>query len=138
MKVIENEDYKLWIDSGLLFSVFKKPMDMTLEIAKGAIELRHSISNNQHQYWCMDLRNLKDTSDEAKNYIDEYGEEFLYACAMIVNSHLMKFLVNVFNRMKKRKIPVKIFSSETAAVKWLNEMKEQKDKDYKTSIGCLN
>ena len=57
---------------------------------------------------------------------------------MIVNSHLKKFLVNVFNRMKKRKIPVKIFSSETAAVKWLNEMKEQKDKDYKTSIGCLN
>ena len=29
MTMIENEDYKLWVDSGLLFSVFKKPIDMT-------------------------------------------------------------------------------------------------------------
>lgn len=127
MKIIENEDYKLWIDSGLLFSVFKNPTHMTLEVAKSAVELRHNISNNQHQYWCMDLRNLKETSDEAKKYIDENGEEFLYACAMIVNSHLMKFLVKGFNRKKKRKIPVEIFSSKKEAVKWLNEMKERKD-----------
>lgn len=127
MTMIENEDYKLWIDNGLLFSVFKNPIHMTLEVAKSAVELRHTISNNQHQYWCMDLRNLKDTSDEAKKYIDENGEEFLYACAMIVNSHLMKFLVKGFNRKKNRKIPVEIFSSKTDAVKWLNEMKERKD-----------
>ncbi len=128
MGMIENENYKLWIENGLLFSVFKKPTDMTLEVAKSAIELRHSISNNQHQYWCMDLRNLKETSDEAKKCIDENGDEFLYACAMIVNSHLMKFMVKVFNRKKKRKIPVEIFSSETYAVNWLNKMKERKTK----------
>lgn len=127
MVMIENENYKLWIDNGLLYSTFKKPTHMTLEVAKNAIELRHSISNNQPQYWCMDLRNLKDTSDEAKKYIDENGEEFLCACAMIVNSHLMKFVVKVFNRTKKRKIPVEIFSSETDAVNWLNKMKERKD-----------
>jgi hypothetical protein len=46
---------------------------------------------------------------------------------MIVNSHLMKFMVKGFNRKKKRKIPVEIFSSETDAVKWLNKIKEQKD-----------
>lgn len=124
--MIENEFYKLWIDDGVLFSVFKEPTDMTLEVAKQAIELRHSISNNEYQYWCMDLRNLKDTSDEAKKYIDENGEEFLCACAMIVNSHLMKFLVTIFNKMKKRKFPVEIFSSKTDAVNWLNEMKKQK------------
>jgi hypothetical protein len=127
--MIENENYKLWIDNGLLFSVFKKPTDMTLEVAKSAIELRHSISNDQHQYWCMDLRNLKDTSDEAKKYIDENGEEFLYACAMIVNSHLKKFMINIFNRTKKRKIPVEIFSSEIKAVKWLREMEKQNIKE---------
>lgn len=127
MTIIENENYKLWIDNGLLFSVFKKPTHLTLEDAKSAIELRHSISNNKHQYWCMDLRNLKDTTEEAKKYIDENGEEFLYACAMIVNSHLMKFMVKGFNRMKSRKIPVEIFSSEIDAVKWLNKMKESKD-----------
>jgi hypothetical protein len=127
MTVIEDENYKLWIDNGILFSAFKKPIDMTLEDAKSAIELRHRISNNQHQYWCMDIRNLKESTDEAKKYIDENGEEFLFACAMIVNSHLMKFMVKVFNRMKKRKIPVEVFSSEKDAVKWLNEMKERKD-----------
>ena len=127
MTVIENEDYKLWIENGLLFSAFKKPTHLTLEDTKNAIELRHSISNNQYQYWCMDLRNLKDTSDEAKKYIDENGEEFIYACAMIVNSHLKKFMVKGFNRMKKRKIPIEIFSSETDAVNWLNKMKESND-----------
>lgn len=124
--MIENENYKLWIDNGVLYSIFKNPIVMELEDAKSAIELRHSISNNQHQYWCMDLRNLKNTSDEAKKYIDENGEEFLHACAMIVNSHLMKFMVKSFNRMKARKIPVEIFSSVTDAVNWLNKMKEQK------------
>lgn len=127
MKIIENDNYKLWIADGLLYSVFKEPTHMTLDIAKSAIELRHSISNNQPQYWCMDLRNLKETSDEAKKYIDEYGEEFLFACAMIVNSHLMKFMVKGFNRKEKRKIPVEIFSSETDAVNWLKKMKERKD-----------
>jgi hypothetical protein len=76
MTMIENAEYKLWIDSGILFSVFKKPTYMTLEVAKRAIELRHSISNNQHQYWCMDLRNLVNTTDEAKKYIDDYGRNF--------------------------------------------------------------
>lgn len=126
MKMVENEYYKLWIENGLLYSVFKEPTDMTLEVAKSAIELRHSISDNEYQYWCMDLRNLKDTSDEAKKYIDENGEEYLCACAMVVNSHLKKFLVSIFNRMKKRKFPVEIFSSKTDAVNWLNKLKEGK------------
>lgn len=125
MEVFENDFFKFWIDDGLLFSAFKEPTDMTLEVAKSAIELRHSISNNKYQYWCMDLRNLRDTSNEAKKYINENGEEYLCACAMIVNSHLKKFLVTIFNRMKKRKFPVEIFSSKTDAVNWLNKLKEK-------------
>lgn len=63
--------------------------------------------------------------DVAKKYIDENGEEFLYACAMIVNSRLVKFMVKGFIRMKNRKIPVEIFSSEADAVNWFNRKEER-------------
>lgn len=122
--MVENESVKLWIQNGILYSCYKEATYMTLEKTIEAIELRHKISNNEYQYWCMDVCNLRYFSKEAMEYIDLHGQELLYACAAIVNSFLTKFMFEVYIRFNKTKVPMKSFTSEEKAVIWLNKMKK--------------
>lgn len=124
MDMIENEYIKFWKDEGILYSAFKQPIYAELEDTKAIIELRHTISNNESQYWVMDMRNLKSVSNDAKNYIDKKGHELVWACAVITSSFLTKFMINVFINIKESKVPIKVFSSEENAVAWLKELKD--------------
>ena len=73
----------------------------------------------------MDLRNLKSASKETHDYIGNNGNELLHASAIIVNTFLAKFIVEVYIRVKRPKIPVKIFNSKVNAVDWLMEIKDK-------------
>jgi hypothetical protein len=125
MDLIENEFVKFWHKDGLMYSAFKGPVHLGPENAKRFIDLRHIISNDQYQYWVMDLRNLKSASKETHDYIGNNGNELLHASAIIVNTFLVKFIVEVYIRVKKPKIPVKIFNSKVNAVDWLMEIKDK-------------
>ena len=123
MDRIENDTIVYWIEGGILFSEFKKPTEMNLEVCKKLIELRHSISNGEKQYWCSDFKMLKSYTKEGRDYADVHGQDFLHAAAAIVNSHVTMFLYNIFVRIKKTKIPFKAFKNKEDAVVWLNEVK---------------
>ncbi|MGA9637056.1 hypothetical protein [Flavobacterium sp.] len=123
--MVENDYIKLWLENDMLFSSFKKPIRLTLEESKKFVELRCLISNSECQYWCMNLAGVKFISNEASTFLHENGQELLHACAMVVNSHLIKFMAKVFISSRKTKIPVKIFTSEKEALLWLNDIKKQ-------------
>ena len=135
MSEVENDYVKFWLHDGLLFSKHKKTTSMGLKEVKETIELRHQISNNRSQYWCMDINHLIFASNEAHDYIDKNGQDLVQACAVVVNSFLAKFIVDVFMNVKKPRVPMKIFSSEERGVKWLKEMQ---DKQKYIDIRCLN
>jgi hypothetical protein len=127
MKVLENEFIKFWFEDGILCSAYKEPVDIDLEKAKETISLRHEISNNQKQFWCYDVAFLKSFSKDSRDYADKHGQEFLYACATIVNSHITKFMFNTFLKLKGSKIPMKVFTKRDVAMKWLLEMKTKNE-----------
>lgn len=127
----ENNNVKFWFDDEILFSSYKGKVDMTEDIALKTIELRHSISKNEYQYWCMDISNIRSVTREANTCIDEKGQDLVQACAAVVNSFLTKFLVDVFVRTKKPKVPFKIFTSAEKAVIWLKELKNNNNNNKK-------
>jgi hypothetical protein len=127
---MENDIIKYWIEDGILYSSYKMPVDVTLENAKAIIELRHAISNNEKQYWCQDITNLKSFTKEGRDYADIHGQDFLYATAVIVNSHITMFIFNIFIKIKTPRIPFQAFKNKEAAVAWLKELKKKnKDKN---------
>lgn len=123
MEEIENDFCRFWKEDGILHSCFKMPIKTGLEEAKQIIALRHAISNNESQYWCLDIRNLKYNTKEAQSYSETHGQEYLHATAVIVNSYILKIIVDVFNKGKRPKVPVRSFTSVESGVRWLTEMK---------------
>ena len=62
---------------------------------------------------------------DAKEYGDKYGQEFLHAGAIIVHTHLQKFLLNTFIVVKKPNVKTSIFTNKESAKKWLFEQKQK-------------
>ncbi len=120
---VENEFMEFWIENDILFSRFKIKTYIDLEKSKTIIQLRNQISGEKYQYWCNEIKNVNGFSIEARNYANKFGQDNLFACAVIVNSLLTQFIFNVFLKMKKPNIPFKSFSTKEDAVAWLNELK---------------
>jgi len=125
MKEIENDFIKFWIEDDILYSQFKEQTNGTLENLKAIIDLRHEISVGHKQYWCYDFNGIKSFDKASRDYAEIYGQENLHACAVVLNSHLTKFILNTFMRLKNPLVPLKGFTKKSEAIKWLNELKEK-------------
>jgi hypothetical protein len=100
---VENDLVKYWFEDDILFNDFKGPFTMDLENIKSIVALRHQISNGEKQY-------------------------YLYASAVIGNSHITMFLFNIFVKIKTPTVSLKVFTSADKAVEWLKALK-RKNKD---------
>lgn len=127
MKEVENDFIKFWIEDDILYSQFKKPTEGTIENIKAIIDLRTEISDDKKQYWCYDFNGIKSYDKEARDYAEKNGQERLYACAAILNSHIAKFILNTFMRLKKNTVPLRGFTKKNDAIHWLNELKEKNE-----------
>ena len=126
IKEVENDFIKYWIEDDILYSEFKKPTIGTKENLKALIDLRHQISAGEKQYWCYNFAGIKSYDKDARDYADKYGQVYLHACAVVLNSHITKFILNTFMTLKKTVVPLKGLTTKEDAVKWLNELKEKK------------
>ncbi len=60
---------------------------------------------------------------DAKDYASKYGDNYLHAAAIIVHSHLQKFIINTFITVKKPNVKTRIFTDKVKAKNWLLELK---------------
>jgi hypothetical protein len=127
MKEVENDFVKFWIEDDILYSQFKKPIDGSVDDIKAIIDLRHEISDDKNYYWCYDFNGIKSYNKEARDYADNYGQENLKACAVILNSHITKFILNTFMMLKKPVVPLRGFTKKSDAVNWLNDLKKKSE-----------
>lgn len=133
MEFIEDENIIFWKENNILYSKFTtKKTKLDYYNTKKFIELRHQISNNEKQYWCCHLNGIIGFSKDGQKHADEYGQEFLYACGVVVYSHLAKFLVNLFVRVKKPHVPLKYFTDEKKALHWLEEQREKNNQNQQS------
>jgi hypothetical protein len=127
MMEMENEIIRFQMVDDILYSEFKKSVVITAENARDLIHLRHQISRSKKQYWCIDLKGVKSYTNEAHEYADKHGQEFLYACATVTHSHIAKFITNFFLVVKRPKVPLKVFTHKEDAMRWLHEMKQKNE-----------
>ncbi len=125
IKEAENDFIKFWIEDDILYSQFKGQTIGTLENVKAIIDLRHEVSAGEKQYWCYDFGGIKTFDKVARDYADKNGQDYLHACAVILNSHITKFILNTFIILKNPEVPLKGFTNKRDAVHWLNELKKK-------------
>ena len=125
MKKASNNFVHFYMKEGIMRSYFLKDVEMDLPTIIEFINFRHAISEGEKQYWLHDLKGLKTMSKDAKEYASIYGEEFLHAGAIIVHTHLQKFLINTFIIVKKPKVKTRFFTDTSKALNWLLEVKTQ-------------
>lgn len=58
-------------------------------------------------------------SKQARDYAGKNATDFFYAAAMVSNSVVMRFVINIFNAIQKHDVPFKIFDNEEDALVWL-------------------
>lgn len=127
--MVENEYARFWFENGVLINELKEPIEVDLKIMTKLIELRHEISNNTNQYWCMDGTKLVSLNKEARDCAEKYGQDFIYANAMIVNSHITKFIFNMYVKLKSPAgFPFQVFTDREKGVEWLLEIKSKNEK----------
>lgn len=126
--MVENEYARFWFENEVLINELKEPIEIDLKIMSKLIELRHEISNNTNQYWCMDGTKIVSLNKEARDYAEKYGQDFIDANAMIVNSHVTKFIFNMYVKLKSPDFPFQVFTDREKAVEWLLAIKSKNEK----------
>ena len=124
METVENDFMKFWIENDILFSVYKNKVVIDLEKAKQSVDLRREISKQRDMLWCFNLDNLKSMTREARDYVTKNGQENITASAVIVKSHLTRFIFNAYLKINRPDIPTKAFSGIEDGTKWISQFKK--------------
>jgi hypothetical protein len=126
--LVENDFIAFRLENGILFSKFQEGVEVDVERMKELINLREKISSGEMQYWLYDLGNVKNMTKEARDYADRYGQNYLRAVAVLVNSHITKFIFNTYIKLKKPIMPFLVFTNKEKAEEWLLEIKTENTK----------
>jgi hypothetical protein len=98
----------------------QKTFDINLEIAKLCIAERKRVSGGQTYPALVFINNIKSVSKSARDYFasDEAANNIV-ASAFIVGSSVSKIMGNIFLTFNKPPVPLRLFTSEAEALKWL-------------------
>ena len=126
MDKIDNNLLKVWFENGIAFIEFKKDTILDLQAITQTIEMTKNFLVEENEYILCDITNLKTVTTDARKYAAQQDYKYIYARAIIVNSHFTKFLFTSFVKFYKPDRPFAFFTDKEKAVKWLNELKAQR------------
>lgn len=130
LREVSNGMVKFWIEDGILFNkVIKKGILLDIPMCKEIVELRHKISDGKPQYFLYDMENLNDFTTESKNYFAIYGQNYIQSAAVLVYSSFQKFSINLWIKIKKPKVPMRVFTSKEQALHWLKTQKMKNERE---------
>lgn len=112
-----------WIQDGIIFCKYKPDLVIDLRVAKVMVDDRKKISNGFARPFFIDVTDLLSVDTEGRKYLATEGSELVCAGAIYTNNRLLAFVGNSFILLDKPLIPVKVFTSEKAAIRWLEPFK---------------
>ncbi len=111
---------KLWLDEGgILHEHFFPKTDFTIQDAKQSMAVGLELSESTDFSWLVDMTNMKSITKEAREYFGKVENSHIKAVGLVTNSPVSRVFGNFFLRFNKPAIPVRLFSSEPQALKWL-------------------
>ena len=113
---------KLWLDDGgILHEYFSPKTDFTIQDAEQSMAVGLELSEGADFSWLVDMTGMKSITKEAREYFGEVENSQMKAVGLVTNSPVSKVFGNFFLRFNKPKLPVRLFSSEKQAIRWLKE-----------------
>lgn len=128
---MENEVFittitKVWMgEDGIGRSVVLPNVVITLDAAREHIAACTKSSNGKCVPVFFDLRNIKSVDRQAREYFaSEAVCKISKASAVLIGSPVSRVIGNFFIGLNKPSYPVKLFTSEKKAIKWLRSFFE--------------
>ena len=120
-QLFESELSTYWFDDeGILMSLSKSPK-RTLENTRESFELVKRITNNKKACLLVYLANSKKPDKQTLEYVRNELPNVYKAMAMVSKSGLGEIIMNIIFKLKPPAIPMKTFSNEAEAKKWLKQ-----------------
>jgi hypothetical protein len=102
-----------------------KEGEMDLREVQRCFEIYRELGCNEPKVLqLMDLRLPVSISKEAREFVDEHAPDFFIASAVVSDSLAVRIVVN-FVSLFRPSIPLKMFSTEEQAMKWLLQFKPE-------------
>lgn len=111
----------MWMEGEILCGSYTKDLHLSLEVAKACVEARLIFSKGKMSTLLVDMRGIKSTTKEARQYMATIGATLVSACALITGSGFNRAMGNIFLFIDKPAVPTKLFTDERKAKEWLQQ-----------------
>ena len=98
---------------------------MTLDVAKACVESRIFYSGNKPFPLLVDMRGIKSVTRDARLYMSTVGATLVKGAALITGSAVNRTIGNIFLKIDRPPVPLKLFTSEEKAREWLKQFVEE-------------
>lgn len=119
-EIIEGEIANYWIEDGILFSA-SKPVLRTVENITRNIQLVKKITQDQKMPLLIYLTNSPVPDKATRVFSKEQLPHVYKAMAMVSKPGLAQFIMKLLFKFQEPPIPMKSFSNEADAKKWLKQ-----------------
>ncbi len=120
-KELDTKYVHLAINNGIFRMTYKNIDLLDLDTAKEIVDARVTFKEGQEYPSLFDIRNVKSTSKEARDFMANEGNDLVTASALLINSSVTKMIGNFFITVSKPKNPTKLFTDESRAEDWLQQ-----------------
>ena len=122
---VEGNLYKIWIENDIAYCKYYKGLVIDLDIAKHMIESRLTLSKGKKMLGFVDARESFYLLQSAKKFMaSKYAYSGIIAGCVLINNPINRILVNSFLSLPKTTpVPIRVFTKEEAAKKWLYSFK---------------
>ena len=120
-EIFETELATLWLDKDGILNQISKPVDRSLDRMKQSYNLIRQISNNNKVCLIGDISHSKPLDKEVRDYAAVEIPKLFKAIAVISTSPLGTMISNIFLKLKGQPVPMKLFTHEKEAKKWLKQ-----------------
>jgi hypothetical protein len=119
-EIFESDIARYWWEDGMLISLSKNPK-RTVENIRSNATLIQQITGSKPVPLLIYLSNSPVSDKAARKFATEMLPVIYSAMAMVSKPGLSKFIMNILFAVKPPPIPIKSFSDDIAARKWLKQ-----------------
>ncbi len=121
--VVKTSSAEIWIDDqGICHLIYTPGARLTFEDTLNECRIISEMSGPGKVPILVDLNNVKYVSRESRTYYaGKEAEKIFKVAALLVGTQMSRVIGNFFMGLNKPLMPIKLFTSEKQALKWLKD-----------------
>lgn len=122
----ENDYAMFWIAEGILYFTYKADTALDYKSAQAVVTDRIHFQNEKSYPILCDIRGIVTTNKAARDYLAKSGSILTQAVGLLVDEKVLHTIGTFYLQISKPTVPTKIFTTETAALEFLNTYANRK------------